>query len=82
MFFQFLTGIEAKMLTGNNLTSVFLVLSLNPKVDSFEMCLDLRRKRKRKVTFVTFDFCFWMLASVMTVQVRRFGSFVVALVTF
>ena len=82
MFFQFLTGIEAKILAGINLTSVFLVLSLNPKVDSYEMCSDLRRERKRQITFVTFDFCFWMLASVMTVQVTLFVSFVVALVTF
>ena len=70
------------MLTRINLTNVFLVLSFYPKVDSLEMFSELGRKRVRIVTFVAFDFCFWMLASVMIVHVIFIVGFVVTFLTF
>ena len=82
MFNQFHTGMESKMRTQINLTGVFLVLSFNPEVDSFEMFSDLGRKRERIVTFVTFDFCFWVCVPRMIVHVILFGSFVVTFFTF
>ena len=82
MYFQIHTCLQAKFWTRINLTGVFLVLSFNAKVDSFEMFSDLGLKGVGIVTLVALNFCFWMLASVVIVHVTLYGGCVATFVTF